>query len=697
MAALNKIRSQAGLLVVVIGVALLAFIVGDFLNSGQSFSLLRQNKIATVNGTDIKPEEFQRRAEAFSNNLRSQYEAQNMNLPEGAAHEINQTVYNQMVMETLWSQELEQLGFSVSKEELADLFRGENPYYLVRQRFQNTQELEDYVHFLFHPEEKGVVSEEELSQIEYARQEWIAFEKEVKQARLQEKLYNLLGKAVSPNKLDLEASFNDNKALTDIAFAVQRYGSVADTLVTVTDNELKAEYNKQKENYKVDETRVVKYISINVVPSATDRAEVEEAVQNLSSEFTTTTDMAQFLSYNSDVVYEDAFVAISSMNGKKKSFVEKSAVNEVSELDFANNTYTLYRLMGTKTAPDSVEVRYMGFAPGAEKVDSLLNVLKSGEDFEALAQKHNSQVNKLWLMEAYALRGGATKDMVNSAFAETGKGYFTVKTMDGDFVAQVVNRTAPVKKAKVATFVKKVTPSEATQSEAYNKLVSYIATNDDIEKFEKGVSEAGLYVREAQCVAEQAMLGNIRGSREAVRWAFLPDTEKGSVSDVFTIGNNDAFVAVALQDVIKAGYKPFKEVKAELNQRVLQNKKAEKIIADLTAKNVTTLEGYAQEMNARVDSVQLISFSNPSIQGVGVEPVLNGLIATAEQGKLVGPVQGNNGVYVFTVTNRTENQQPYNKDVESQKMQSTYNMALNQAAKVLYDKAEIENTIYRFY
>ncbi len=697
MATLNKIRSQAGLLVIVIGVALLAFIVGDFLNSGQSFSLLRQNKVATVNGTDIKPEEFQMRAESLTNEMKRQYEMQGNVLPDGAVHEINQQLYNQMVSEILLGQEFEALGLSVSKEELSDLFRGENPHYLVRQRFQTTQELDNYVRYLFHPEEFGVTDAEQLALIEYERQNWIAFEAEVKQARMQEKLFNLLSKTVTPNKLDLEASFNDNKTIADIAFAVQRYGTVADSLVTVTDNELKAEYNKLKETFKTPETRLVKYIAVNVVPSETDRVEAEEAITGLQGEFASTADMSQFLGYNSDAAYNDAFFAISSMSAKMKSFVEKAAVNEVSALDFANNTYTLYRLMGTKTAPDSIEARYIIFEPRSEKLDSVLNTLKGGADFEAISKEQNGQVNQYWFTEAMGAQGGVMKELVDRIFTETGKGYFTLNTFEGDFIVQVLDRTAPVKKAKVATFVKTVTPSEETQGSYYNQLVSYIATNDDAEKFVAGAQEAGLFVREAGCVAEMPMLPNFAGSREAVRWSFLPDTKKGDVSDVFTIGNNEAFVVAALSDVIKEGYVPFNEVKDALNQRVLQNKKAEKIIADLNAKELTTLDGYAQAMNARVDSAKFITFATPMIQGLGTEPALNGLIATAEEGKLVGPVQGRNGVYVFTVTGRTESQQPYNVDAETQRMQAIYNTALNQAVKVLFDKAEIKNTMYRFF
>lgn len=180
MATLNKIRSKAGLLVVIIGVALLAFIVGDFLNSGHTFYAMNQNKVAVVNGTNIGVEEFQERVKVRTDELQQMYGQRGMTLPEGYVSRINQEVYDQMVNEILLSEELEELGIVVSKEELADLLSGDNISPQVRQYFTNPQTGEfdrqgllNFMQVVLDPESHGYNTPELLAQIEPQRQMWL--------------------------------------------------------------------------------------------------------------------------------------------------------------------------------------------------------------------------------------------------------------------------------------------------------------------------------------------------------------------------------------------------------------------------------------------------------------------------------------------------------------------------------------------
>ena len=129
MATLEKIRSKAAFLVIIIGVALLAFIIGDFLNSGQSFFMMSKNKVATVNGTSIGVEEYQQRVQARSEEMQAMYQQRGMPMPDGASDYINKEVYDAMVNEILLNEELEAVGITVSKEELNDLLTGDNIFH----------------------------------------------------------------------------------------------------------------------------------------------------------------------------------------------------------------------------------------------------------------------------------------------------------------------------------------------------------------------------------------------------------------------------------------------------------------------------------------------------------------------------------------------------------------------------------------
>ncbi len=698
MATLNKIRSKAGMLVVIIGVALLAFIVGDFLNSGHTFYAMNQSKVAVVNGTNIGVEEFQERVKVRTDELQQMYAQRGMSLPDGYASRINQEVYDQMVNEILLNEELDELGIVVSKEELADLLTGDNISPQVRQYFTNPQTGEfdrqallNFMQVILDPEAHGYNTPELLAQIEPQRQMWLRLEKQVKEDRAIQKFANLLNRAIMPNKLDLENSFEEGKTSANIAYALQPYTTIADSTIAISDSELKAEYNRVKDFYKMPEHRSIKYITLNIVPSEADYAKAKEKVEMNQSIFATTDDVAAFVANNSDEAYDDCFVAVSSMPEKMKKFAETAAVNASSPLEFENDTYTMYRLMDTKVAPDSIKVRLLSFQPRSTQIDSVLNVLNNGGSFAELSPKFNGN-DEVWLTENMAPTVG--RPFISKVFSESGNGYFKAESLGGEHIVQILSRTAPVKKAKVAAYVVAVNPSTETHSALYNQLSSYSAANNTAEKFSAAAKDAGYTVNSYDCSAEDYSLPGINDARQAIRWAFNAD--KGEVSEIFTLDNS--FVVAALDNIVKEGYAPLDQVKDALAIQVRNDKKAEKIIADLKAKNINTLAGYAEAMKAQVDSAKFISFSTPSIAGVGYEPVLSALAPTAENGKLVGPVKGVRGVYVFTVTDKTVSQQPFDEQTEARKIQQNYSYLINsRLMEVLRDKADIKNTMIRFF
>ena len=395
MATLQKIRGKAGLLVGVIGVALLAFIVGDLLNSGHTFFNMNRNKIAVVNGKKITPEEFQAQVQTRTEEMQNMYRRQyGMSLPEGAASRINKEVYDQMVQDILLTDATAELGLTVSKEELADLLQGDNIVPMVKQQFTDPQTgvfnkdlLLNFLQVVLNEDESNL-NGEMAQQLKARREAWLNIEKTVKQQQLVGKYFTLLSKSMAPNKLDLEAAYNGAKNSVDFAYAEQSYTSIPDSTVVISESELKNLYNKQKENFKQDEKREVKFFAVDIVPSEGDYKMTEEKINNLKENFSTTDDIAGMLSFNTDVPYVDAYVAQRDMDPEMKKFAETAQINEVYGPVFEDESYKMYRLIGKSVAPDSVKVRHIMFPLQADakvkaQMDSILTVLKNGGDFAA--------------------------------------------------------------------------------------------------------------------------------------------------------------------------------------------------------------------------------------------------------------------------------------------------------------------------
>ena len=697
MATLEKIRSKAALLVLVIGLALLAFIIGDFLNSGQSFFMMNQNKVATVNGTTIGVEKYQERVNARTEQMQAMYQQSGMTMPEGMSASIQMEVYEQMVNEQLLQEELAAVGIAVSDAELQDMLTGNNINAEIQRAFTDPatglfdrQALDNYLSVVFNPEENGYTDPAQLQQIAVQRQAWLDMEDQIRQNRAYEKFTALLMAALQPNKIDAEMAFAAQNNTVDVAYAVQPYTTVADSLVAVSKSDMKAEYDKMKARYEMPETRTIRYITVDVKPSAEDYAKVEEKVNMLQETFATTADVAGIVDNNSDMPYEDAFVAVSTMPAEMKAFVEGAKVGDATAPAFANEAYTMYRLIDTKTAPDSITVQLASFAMGDARVDSVYDVLVAGGSFDALGEDI-AVMDEFVVTEAmYADLG---RQFVADVFA-AGNGYFKTSSLGGaQHVAKIVKRSAPVAKAKVATLTIGVDPSVDTETSLYNALSSYVAKYNNVEQFVDSAFTAGYTVMPADCQASQTSLPGMQNSRQIIHWAF--NAKKGDMSEIYEIG--DKYVVAVVEKIVKEGYRPMEDMESMLTSTVRRNKKGDMIAEQLSAVSPATLEAYATAMNAKVDTVKFVSVASPSIAGLGYEPVVAGAASGLEMGAVSAPVAGNRGVYVLQVVNENAASRPYDEAAEMTRLEQQYISAVNRFVEVLKDNADIENTLVRFF
>ena len=281
MATLEKIRSKAGLLVLVVGLALFAFIIGDFLNSGSTYFRQTQERVAKVNGEVIKIQDYQSRIEEMTDMYKKQ--TGSASLPDEYQNQIRQSVFDEMVQDIVLNEEVEHLGMGVTPEELFDMVQGENISPVIQQMpmFQNPQtgmfDKAVLLNFLKTIEGTSLagMSAEQQAQIQEARQFWMFWEKNIKRQRLAQKYTTLLAKAVSANKLDAKDAFEGTVNSSDIVYAMQSYASIPDSTIEVSKSEIEKLYNQRKELFKQKPAKVIKYISVDIRPSKEDYDKAE--------------------------------------------------------------------------------------------------------------------------------------------------------------------------------------------------------------------------------------------------------------------------------------------------------------------------------------------------------------------------------------------------------------------------------------
>lgn len=710
MATLEKIRNKAGLLIIVVGVALFAFIIGDFLNSGSTYFRQNQEKIASVDGEVITIQDYQARIDEMSEVYKMQ--TGSSNLSEEIVTNVRESVFSSMVQEMVLGVNAEKLGLKVSAEELFDMVQGENISPIIRQMPMFLNEAGQFdktalLNFLKAIDDDHIASypADQQMQLLQMRNFWLFWEKSIKNQRLEEKFTNLLSKAVSANKLDAEDNFKAGSETSDIVYAMQNYASIPDSTVQISKSEVEKLYNQRKETFKQAESKVLSYISVDIVPSAEDFAKAQADIESLKSELATSANVADLVNENSDTPYTDAFFSAGSFDAELRQFATTAEVGDVDGPLFADNKYRMFKLVDKTMAPDSVKVSHimlagMTDARTTELTDSLIGVLKAGANFEDIAREYSmDQAAQMggelgWFTEVNALRG-ISEDFKNAVFSANVNELKTVKTMYGTHIVKVTEKTSNVQKYKVADIEMAVSPSSVTYSNLYNNLNQYLSSNNTQAKFEEGAQEAGFsLVKDATVTKSDQTLGFLRNSRQVVRWAF--ETDKGKVSDIFEC--DDKFIAAVMKGTIPEGYRSVASVTPQLENELRSKKKGEIIVQDLKAKNLTSVSAYAQAMDSKVDSVKFVGFNTSRISGIGVEPKLNAVAFVSPVGQVSQPIAGNNGVYVLEVTGKNKDQGTYDEAAQMSTINATNSYRIGfSAVRLLIDQAKVVDNRIRFY
>lgn len=682
MATLQKIRNQAGLLIVVIGVALLAFIIGDFLNSGGTFLQMSKNNVAKVNGDAISPEEFQAKLGAETTDA------------------DRNRIFTEMVMTKAMSDCAENIGITVSEEELNDLITGDNTSPLVLQQYTNPQTgqfdkemLMSYLSQLFSTD-LTTLDEEQQYQIAMAQESWYAFEEAVKNDRVSRKMFNLVSKSLLPNDVDLESAFAETTKNVDIAYVPQLYTAIPDSLVEVSESEVKSLYSKKRENYKIDENRTIEFVALSVSPTPDDFKATEELFNTLSETFATTENVQH-------VQYAQApkeYMTVSTMSPKMKEFVSKAKVGDVSETIFENNTYKKYRVMSTTVAPDSVEARHIMFAPTQEALcDSIYNVLKNGGDFAELAKEYSVDTNTSsnggsfgWFTEPMLSQLG-TK-FADAAFRGA-KGVQKVTTQFGIHLLEVTDKTKPVDKAKVAQLLVEVKPSQETRDAQYYKLSKYMTEKGETEEFSNGDIDNGISVQTAKIGKADINLSYIPNAREIIQWAFNADEKE--LSKIFDV-DKKFYVVAKVAKISDDEYEAYEDLAPMLKTRLLQEKKGEKI-AELL-KEFASLDAAAEALASKVDTAKSVVFRSSVVPGIGFEPKLAGAAPYAQVGELQAPVQGNRAVYLYKVVANNDVLSTFDKVSETNIYKSSMTKYIYERYfDLIYNLTDIDDNRTLFY
>jgi len=711
MATLQTIRSKGPLLVIVIGIALFAFIAGDAWKIFQPHQ--GRQDIGEINGEKISAQDYQKLVDEYTEVIKLTNGLASLNETQLAS--VKDQVWQSYVNNKLIAEQAEKLGLTVTDAEIqAIIDEGTHPL-LMNTPFRNPQTgaFDKDMLKKFLVDYSNLSTSQMPSQyVEYYQTMgnfWNFVEKTLRQSALAEKYQNLISKSLIANPTSAEDAFKARTEQSDLLMAAVPYSAINDSLVKISDDEIRSLYNERKEQFKqLAETRDIRFVDIQILPSDADRKAVLDEVTEYSEQLNNTTaDYAAFIrSTGSSVSYSDIPVNKSVLPSDVVSRLDSIGMNEVFGPYYsqADDSYNAFKIIAKVNAPDSIQFRQIQvYADTEEKTktltDSIYEALKGGANFEEIAKVYGQTGESTWV-SANTWEGSQlnseNEEFIKTLLSQPVKEIAKLNIGQANIILQVMNKKSMQDKYKVAVIKRNVEFSNDTYNEAYNKFSQFVAQSNSIEELEKNAEEYGYTViPRSDFSSAEHYVGGVPSTKEVIRWIF--GAKEGAVSPLFECGNNDHIMVAALDRINPVGYRNINSVADMLRAEIRRDKKAEMIMADM--KSCTSIDQAKAVKNAVSDTVKHVTFSAPAYISLtrGSEPVIGAVASKTAVNATSAPVKGNAGVYMVQVLSKENGKETFDVKSEESTLSNMYYRFATQFINDLYQKSKVVDNRYLYF
>ncbi len=693
MAAIGKIREQSTLLLIIIGGAMVAFVLGDLMsNRGGG---VQDQYVGEVFGEEINMIDYERRVEAEKQSLASIGQS----VSSAQEQQIRNQVWNSMIQERIMYTEMNKIGMRIGQEEFDDVRFGENirSDFKTNQTFLNEngqfdpQLVQNY--FAFLKTDYPLYYETQVNRIV--------------NERLYQKYNNLVKEGVYSNKLDAKDEYYRQERKVNFNYVVKEYSSIEDSLVDVSEADLKTFYDKHKADGRFDKDAYtsVEFVVFDVEPTASDEEEIKAELSSYITEFKNAENDSVYVLRNSDT--RNAALRELNANGDEELQAMMDAAQEgdvigpykkgnsyaiakVTEVGTEEQATARHILLSNQTEPDMEVLK--------TRADSIKRVIQKNDNFEEMVVEFSEDPGSKDKGGVYEWfdRQTMVEPFTEASFDKPIGSINIVETTYGIHIVEPLERReANVIKGREVDA--RIEPSNDTFNAVYDEANEFSIAAENIDGMMELANERGYELKEGKEITGQARnLPGVANSAEAVRWTHKRETEVGAVSQPFEFDRK--IVVVGLKKRFEGGLADFEFVKNDIKPEVIREKKVAMFKADMDGKSVDALQA---ELGLQLKNAVNATGSRPTLAGGANEPYIVGYALTLSAGDESPALEGVKGVYVIRVNSKDEIEPreeyvTYQDELAERKSNSmsTYNNGVYRALRDFADVKDERSSVY---
>ena len=648
MAVLSKIRERSMFLIIIIGLALFAFVL-DPSTLGDFFTSSKVNEIGEINGESISREEFVQELEDYKQQAGGQV----------SEMQAAKTVWDNILRKKIYKNQLTQAGITIGE---ADVWKElvNAPFVQNNPQYQTESGLFDESKF-----KQFLATEKENKTAMWSQ--WSSYMNQIRDNAETNTYNNLVTAGLGASLKEGELEYLLDNTKLNAQFVYIPYTSIPDSLVKIKKSEVEKYIKSHENDFKVEATRDISYVQLNIIATAADEEVIKNDVVALIEDLKQSANESAFLAENaSDTSINENFQFKSLVNKetseeifeanigdvvgpyKDKEFFKISKITEISQMpDSTRASHILIPFVGSQRVAADVtrtedEAKVLA--------DSLLSVVKSSvSKFGELAKTFSSDLG------SGAKEGDLdwfTYERMTPLFRDFSfqgkKGDIgVVKTPFGFHVIKIDDQKNSQKVVKLATYSRKIVASEATENVTFRNAEEFALAISKDNKF-NDLAKAKKY-EPRSAVGLKVLDENVAGignQRQIVSWAFGKETK---VNDFKRFDLDGSHVVAFVTSSEEKGLMSAEKATNTIRPILLNEKKAALISNKLKG---SSLAAIATANNTTVRTSNGLTLKSPTLSGVGVEPKIVGAMYNSALNKVVNSVEGDRGVYAFMVTSK---------------------------------------------